>query len=318
MWRDHETGSIGASFGSRFTKVNPIFSFLTSGADSGHQDTKRFFVFSDIPESLCREDSLLIRIPVCREIPHHWTITRTAKFGDNFYFSGKPRNLIIDSGAGVIAFPKSMYSSFMNHLVSLKIPSMQFTTIPGWFHQDVLVDYQHVHMIPPVSVSLLDSSGKSVVLLIPSRTLVTCYIHNKKCRLFLIPLPISADFFIIDLPLFRSFNIGFDSIGETVNFCEPSLSKIVPPLIQVSPGPHRQPQHQSSPATHLYSASTVVEESLIDQPFVVPRLSQNVVDDDEQEEELVEEETSKLEKSSHQYFFQRIYLLTLFAVIIII
>jgi len=284
-------------------------------------------VLSNIQPSLCR-DNIITRIGIDHLNRNHWTITGSVKFGNTFHFTGGiDRDLIVDTGAGGIFFPQSLHQTFRNHLLSLKIPSMRVESLSRG--DIVWANFINVGLIPPIQISLKDISGNLVSVRIPSRSLFSCEIIDRQCRLRLESLPSSFDMFLLGLPFFRAFNVEFDSTQGTVSFCEPSSSVSQnddPPLIQglkpPPPPPHSKtnkniqpfPKTQEPPQYHpSVLPPPLDEQSLREPPFIVPRLAENL---DDRYENFLEE----IKKSSFMapHSINMIICLTLLFFIIII
>jgi hypothetical protein len=43
-----------------------------------------------------------------------------------FFFNKSPQRLLVDTGAGVITYPRGLFDQFRNYILSLGIPSLKF------------------------------------------------------------------------------------------------------------------------------------------------------------------------------------------------
>jgi len=285
-WDPDDTGLIGASPISRFVQKNPVFSILTFGSSLSDQDSKRFFVFSNLPKSRCRHDGPpILRVPLGEK--NKWSVSGILKFGEDFVFNKSPQRLLVDTGAGVITYPRGVFEQFRNYILSLGIPTLKFYDIKG--ERFFALESEYIHLVPPVIVESLgmNRSGK---LIIPPRSLFRCL--DDLCRLIVSPC---SGGFILGLPLFRVLNVEFNSRDKSLSFCEPSVCANDPPLVQMEPPlpplppskisvPKPSSKYSPSPKLSLTSPDEPIVsgsdlESLKDEPFMAPRLPDDLVDD---------------------------------------
>ena len=337
-WNSHRiTGLIGASPHCRFTQQHPVFSFTTAGqaATDPNQDSDRFMIISELQNEICR-DSIITRIPV--RVHDRWSIVGSVRFGETFQLAPS-RHLVVDTGAGMIGYPKYFHRTFINHLLSLSIPSLRIETFSWgdvvWVNEENVIPF-----MPPIRIFLEDDAGNSVIVTIPQRSLFTC--TSGICRLNVESLADNSDLFLLGLPFFRAINVEFNSSENIIGICEPIPTILTsPPLIQViqtpptppsppprSPTPPRPPTPKKKPTSRKpirkpaappspqipqdpnppqpsMRPPPVDLQSLYQPPYRAPRLPDNVRDTDQDEEESESESYDENERSTPDMRLQR-------------
>ena len=204
-------GLIGASPTSRFTRDNPIYGFKPNIND---QSTMGMF-FEPISPDWCF-NTYLYNAPLSS--PIHWTIwagkvetiSKVPATSPNFILAD-PFELLIDSGTGYINLPTPLFSAYRDHLRSI-IPSLNTTKV---FMMTSVAD---LHLIPLFRITLANNGGPSLV--IPLEKFVKCY-RGRLCVIFVGQKHINPHWITLGQPLFQSFITVFDSLAQTIGFCEP-------------------------------------------------------------------------------------------------
>jgi len=200
-----DSGLIGASPDSEFTKIFPKFGFIARDTDKATSFTQ-FFLSSGIDKKWCLNEYVGYAPLVDEE---YWLLNGGLRFGDtrvaiDFKF-------LIDSGTGLISIPEPYYSPIERSLEAHGVV---------WNDSTLgMILCNQVHQLPPIHIETESGFTISILPEFYSEFLLYdyCLINIKKKE-------ININWVTVGHPLVKYLVTEFDKVNNRIGFCEPPMS----------------------------------------------------------------------------------------------
>jgi hypothetical protein len=202
-----DSGLIGASPDSEFTRIFPQFGFIARDTDKTTSSTQ-FFLSSGIDRKWCVNEYVGYT-PLVNEA--FWLLNGGMRFGDTriaikFKF-------LIDSGTGLISIPEPYYSPIKR---SLEAHGVSWGA--GAYPE---IECNKLHTLPPIHIEA--ESGFTITIL-PEYFAREYYPGH--CLIDIKEKQMNLDWMTIGYPLVKYLVTEFDKTNNRMGFCEPALSSL--------------------------------------------------------------------------------------------
>jgi hypothetical protein len=197
-----DSGLIGASPESRFTKTHPQFGFIPRDMDK-EMNSVEFFISSNIDKKLCVNEVVEYTPVVDTDF---WLMKGGMRFGDKSVASGF--KFLVDSGCGLIAIPDPYYSSIKHSLEAHGAVWEIGYSLPR-------IACDKVHNLPPIHIET--ESGFTITIL---PEYYSAEYFAGLCQINIQEKRINLQWMTFGEPLVRYLVTDFDRKNNRMGFCE--------------------------------------------------------------------------------------------------
>jgi len=198
-----DSGLIGATPDSRFTKTHPQFGFIPRDMDK-EMNSVEFFISSNIDKKWCVNEVVEYTPVVDTDF---WLMKGGMRFGDNTVASGF--KFLVDSGCGLIAIPEPYYSP-----IKRLLEAHGAVWEKGYHYPEIACN--KVHNLPPIHIET--ESGFTITIL---PEYYSAEYFSGLCQISIKEKQINLDWITFGEALVRYLVTDFDRKNNRMGFCEP-------------------------------------------------------------------------------------------------